>query len=119
MKYHTVLIRLQHITPLNPSVNGNPRWAFRARQAGGPVQEFKTSSDVISAYELNLSAMGVGSVIRAVYHETKAGTLMVSVWDDSFTLEKDLDAEFDALDLRHQLRADVCGPQTNKPPVRL
>jgi hypothetical protein len=119
MKHHTVLLRLFHAKPLPHTVNGGARWSFVARTADGSMLEFKTASDVGAAYETNLSRIKVGSVIRATYHETRSGTLMASHWEDGRAAGKDLTAEFDALDLRCQIQADVCQPQCNQPTVRL
>lgn len=119
MKQHTVLLRLLHAKPLPHTVYGNARWSFVARTAVGSMLEFKTASDVGSAYETNLSRIKAGSIIRAWYHETRTGTLMVSQWKDGRAAGEDLTTEFDALELRHQMRAEVCEPQATKTTVRL
>lgn len=119
MKHHTVLLRLFHATPLPHTVYGNARWSFVARTADGPLLVFQTASDVSSAHETNLSRIKAGSVIRAKYHETRTGTLMVSQWADSRASGEDLTAEFDALETRRELRADVPESQTCPNPPRL
>lgn len=119
MKNYTVLLRMSYVKPIPNSVNGNPRWRFYARAADGPMEEFKTASDVSSAYGCNLNCVRAGSVIRAQYHETATGTLMVTIWDDSRSSGVDLNSQFDALKLQHLLRADLRDPQTTPSTVRL
>lgn len=119
MKHHTVLLRLFHAKPLPHTVYGNARWSFVARTADGSMLEFKTASDVGSAYETNLSRIKAGSVIRARYHETRTGTLMVSQWEDGRAAGINLTAEFDALELQHQMQAEVPESQPTQPGARL
>ncbi len=119
MKQHTVLLRLFHAKPLPHTVYGNARWSFVARTADGSMLEFKTASDVGSAYETNLSRIKAGSVIRARYHETRTGTLMVSQWEDSRAAGEDLTTEFDALELQHQMQAEVRDSQPTQLTARL
>ena len=119
MKHHTVLLRLFHAKPLPLTVYGNARWSFVARTADGPMLEFKTASDVGAAYETNLSRIKAGSVIRARYHETRAGTLIADWWADGRAAGEDLTAQFDALELHHQMQAGLREPQTTQPAVRL
>lgn len=119
MKHQTLLLRLFHAKPLPHTVYGNARWSFVARTADGALLDFKTASDVGSAYETNLSRIKAGSVIRAKYHETRTGTLMVSQWEDSRVAGIDLTAEFDALETRRELRVDVPESQVCPYPPRL
>ena len=119
LKNHTVLLWLSHAKQLPASVNGNPRWLFYARPAGGTMEKFKTASDVMSAYGFNFDNLKLGDVIRATYHETAAGTLMVTVWGDCRSLEVNLTDEFDALELKHQLYVEVRNPQTSSTQRRL
>ena len=119
MKHETKLLRLSHVKPLPHSVNGNPRWKFYAREANGVMQEFKTASDVSSAYGCNLNCVRAGRVIRARIHETATGTLMVSIWDDSRAAGVNLDDEFDALELKTEMRLEVRDPQTPTTQTRL
>lgn len=119
MKQQTVLLRLLHAKPLNHSANGGARWAFAASEAGGSIRRFKTASDVGSAYETNLSRIRAGSVIRATYHETRGGTLMVRHWIDGRAAGQDLTAEFEALEARRQLQLDVPEQQSDPKPCRL
>ena len=119
MKHETKLLRLSHVKPLPSSVNGNPRWKFYAREANGLMQEFKTASDVSSAYGCNLNCVRAGRVIRAHVHETATGTLMVDIWDDSRSAQVNLDDEFDALELITEMRLEVRDPQTTTTSTRL
>jgi hypothetical protein len=119
MKYHTVLLRLLHAKQLPASVNGNPRWLFNARPADDAMEEFKTASDVSSAYGCNLSRLKPGEVIRAKYHRTATGTLMVTAWDDGRSSGVDLSSQFDALEMQHQLRAELRDAPATPSPVRL
>jgi hypothetical protein len=119
MKHETKLLRLSHVKPLPSSVNGNPRWKFYAREANGVMQEFKTASDVSSAYGCNLNCVRAGRVIRARIHETATGTLMVNVWDDSRSAQVNLDDKFDALELKTEMSREVRDPQTPSTQTRL
>ena len=119
MKHHIVLLRLSHAIQLNCSTNGNPRWRFFARTADGPIQEFKTATDVSSGYACNLFRLKAGDVIQAKYHETATGTLMVTTWDDARSCGVDLSSQFDALELQHQLRVNLRDPQTTPSQMRI
>lgn len=119
MKHHIALLRLRHAVQLSASVNGNPRWKFSARTADGLALEFKTATDVNSAYGCDLSRLKLGDVIRARYHETATGTLIVDRWDDARTSGDDLPSQFDALELQHQLHACLHHPQTTASKMRL
>ncbi len=119
MKHEIKLLRLLYAKPIPNTVNGNPRWKFYAREANGVMQEFKTASDVSSAYGCNLNCVRAGRVIRARIHETATGTLMVGVWDDSRSAQVNLDDEFDALELKTEMRLEVRDPQTPSTQTRL
>lgn len=106
MKHHTLLLRIFHAKQLPKSVKGNPRWEFTARTIGGPLQEFKTTADVSSAYTCNLSRLKLGEVIRARYHKTASGTLMVDRWDDARSAGFDLSSRFDLFEEFHQMGVD-------------
>lgn len=119
MKHHTVLLRLLFAKQLPATVNGNPRWLFNARPADGTMAEFKTASDVSSAYACNLSRLKPGDVIRTRYHETASGTLMVNNWDDGRSSGVDLSSEFDALESQHQLGDELRHAPSTLSTVRL
>lgn len=119
MKYHTVLLQLLHAMELPASANGNPRWLVNAYSTDGALKAFKTASDANSAYGCNLSSHKPGDVIRATYHETATGTLMVTVWDDGRSSGVDLCSQFDALGLQNQLRDELRDSQTASGQVRL
>jgi hypothetical protein len=119
MKHYTVLLRLLRVEPLPRSVNGNPRWRFHARTCDGPMQKFKTATDAGSAYACNLSRLKGGDAIRARFHTTATGTLMVDRWGDGRSSGEDLSSQFDALELQRQIRADLPDPQTTPSNSRL
>ena len=119
MEYHTVLLRLIHAKPVPQLLFGSARWSFGARTADGSMLEFKTASDGGSLFECNLSRIKAGSVIRAVYHETRRGTLIADFWVDGRVAGEDLTAQFDALELQHQMQAEVPESQPTQPTVRL
>ena len=119
MKHQTVLLRMFYAKPIPNTLNGNPRWKFIAHTANGPMQEFKTASDVSSAYGCNLNCVRAGRVIRARYHETATGTLIVDCWDDVRSSGIDLDGKFEILELQHELRANTRDPQTTPSTLRL
>lgn len=107
MKHHTVLLQLLHAMELPATANGNPRWLVNAYSADGAMEEFKTASDVSFAYSCNLSRLKPGDVIRAKYHETATGTLMVTAWDDGRSSGVDLSSQFDVLEMQRQLRDEL------------
>lgn len=120
MKNQTELLSLVSAKWLPSSVNGNPRWRFTARTAKGQYVEFKTASDVSSAYETNLSFLKCGDVIKVRFHETAAGNLIANQWIDSRASGLNLTGQFEALELAAQLRAltDSQNP-THQQQVRL
>ena len=119
MKHHTVLLQLLHAMELPATANGNPRWLVNAYSTDGAMEEFKTASDVSSAYGCNLRRLKPGDVIRATYHETATGTLMVTAWDDGRSSGVDLSSRFDALEMQHQLRDELRDAPSNPSTVRL